>query len=96
MGFYRQAEKTLRETNTILQSEPNSLLKVVELRSLGNVVQVTGDLETSQQILQQSLKVSRPKSFSQGLSVLNLRLRSPSAKISFQSTFQASLFQMDK
>lgn len=55
MGFYRQAEKTLKETTKILQSQPNSPLKVAGLRSLGNVIQVTGDLETSQQILQQSL-----------------------------------------
>lgn len=55
LGFYRQAEKTLRETTKILQSQPNSPLKVAGLRSLGNVVQVTGDLETSRQILQQSL-----------------------------------------
>ncbi|WP_298921523.1 CHAT domain-containing protein [uncultured Nostoc sp.] len=55
LGFYRQAEKTLKETTKILQSQPNSPLKVAGLRSLGNVVQVTGDLETSRQILQQSL-----------------------------------------
>ncbi|WP_414585570.1 CHAT domain-containing protein [Scytonema sp. PCC 10023] len=58
LGFYRQAEKTLRESNQVLQSQPNSPLKVAGLRSLGNVVQVTGDLETSRQILQQSLKVA--------------------------------------
>ncbi|MEH2244042.1 CHAT domain-containing protein [Nostoc sp.] len=55
LGFYHQAEKTLKETIKILQSQPNSPLKVAGLRSLGNVVQVTGDLETSRQILQQSL-----------------------------------------
>ncbi|MFL9459017.1 CHAT domain-containing protein [Tolypothrix bouteillei VB521301_2] len=58
LGFYRQAEKTLTESNQVLQSQPNSLIKVAGLRSLGNVVQVTGDLETSRQILQQSLKVA--------------------------------------
>jgi CHAT domain-containing protein len=58
LGFYRQAEKTLRETNQILQNQPNSPVKVAALHSLGNVVQVTGDLETSRQILQQSLKLA--------------------------------------
>ncbi|MEH1944172.1 MAG: CHAT domain-containing protein [Nostoc sp.] len=58
LGFYRQAEKSLKETNTILQNQPNSPLKVAGLRSLGNVVQVTGDLETSRQILQQSLEIA--------------------------------------
>ncbi|MEH2084303.1 MAG: CHAT domain-containing protein [Nostoc sp.] len=58
LGFYRQAEKTLRESTQILQSQPNSPVKVAALHSLGNVVQVTGDLETSRQILQQSLEVA--------------------------------------
>ncbi|MCC5626996.1 CHAT domain-containing protein [Nostoc sphaeroides CHAB 2801] len=58
LGFYRQAEKTLRESTRILQSQPNSPVKVAALHSLGNVVQVTGDLETSRQILQQSLEVA--------------------------------------
>ncbi|MBN3905586.1 MAG: CHAT domain-containing protein [Nostoc sp. NMS1] len=58
LGFYRQAEKTLKESIQILQKQPNSPLKVTGLRSLGNVVQVTGDLKTSQQILQQSLEVA--------------------------------------
>ncbi|MDZ8263508.1 CHAT domain-containing protein [Nostoc sp. ChiQUE01b] len=58
LGFYRQAEKTLRDSTQILQSQPNSPVKVAALHSLGNVVQVTGDLETSRQILQQSLEVA--------------------------------------
>ncbi|MCC5663621.1 CHAT domain-containing protein [Nostoc sp. CHAB 5784] len=58
LGFYRQAEKTLRESTQILQSQPNSPVKVAALHSLGNVMQVTGDLETSRQILQQSLEVA--------------------------------------
>ena len=58
LGFYRQAEKTLRESTQILQSQPNSPVKVAALHSLGNVVQVTGDLETSRQILQQSLELA--------------------------------------
>ncbi|MBW4594109.1 MAG: CHAT domain-containing protein [Brasilonema angustatum HA4187-MV1] len=58
LGLYRQAEKTLKESTKTLQSQPNSPLKVTGLRSLGNVLQVTGDLETSWQILQQSLEVA--------------------------------------
>lgn len=58
LGFYRQAEKTLRESTQILQSQPNSPIKAAALHSLGNVVQVTGDLETSRQILQQSLEIA--------------------------------------
>ncbi|BAY47989.1 hypothetical protein SAMD00079811_56080 [Scytonema sp. HK-05] len=58
LGFYRQAEKTLDESTKLLEKQPNSPLKVTGLRSLGNVVQVTGDLETSRQILQQSLAIA--------------------------------------
>ncbi|QDL07388.1 hypothetical protein DP113_05210 [Brasilonema octagenarum UFV-E1] len=58
LGLYRQAEKTLKESIKTLQSQPNSPLKVIGLRSLGNVLQVTGDLETSRQMLQQSLEVA--------------------------------------
>ncbi|MBD2450318.1 CHAT domain-containing protein [Nostoc sp. FACHB-152] len=58
LGYYRQAQKTLEESIQILQQQPNSPLKVTGLRSLGNVIQVTGDLATSRQILQQSLEVA--------------------------------------
>lgn len=58
LGYYRQAEKILKQSIQILQQQPNSSLKVTGLRSLGNVIQVTGDLATSRQILQQSLDVA--------------------------------------
>ncbi len=59
LGFYRRAEKTLTETTKILAAQPNTPLKVTGLRSLGNVVQVTGDLKTSREILLQSLEVAK-------------------------------------
>lgn len=59
LGFYRRAEKTLTETTKILAAQPNTSLKVTGLRSLGNVVQVTGDLKTSREILLQSLEVAK-------------------------------------
>ncbi|WP_348982999.1 CHAT domain-containing protein [Brasilonema sp. UFV-L1] len=67
LGFYRQAEKTLTQSIKTLESEPNSPVKVTALRSLGNVLQVTGDLETSQQILQQSLEVADSLSDTQAI-----------------------------
>ena len=59
LGLYRQAQKTLDESIELLQKQPNSLLKVTGLRSLGNVLRVTGDLEKSRQTLQQSLEVAQ-------------------------------------
>lgn len=67
LGFYRRAEKTLEETNKILDSQPNTALKVTGLRSLGNVVQVTGDLEKSRKVLLQSLEVAKSLSDNQAI-----------------------------
>ncbi|MDJ0734862.1 MAG: CHAT domain-containing protein [Nostocaceae cyanobacterium] len=59
LGFYRRAEKTLTETNEILAAQTNTPLKVTGLRSLGNVVQVTGDLKKSREVLKESLEVAK-------------------------------------
>ena len=67
LGLYRQAEKILAETGQALQKEPNSSLKITGLRSLGNVLRVIGDLETSQQVLQQSLQVAQALSDSEAI-----------------------------
>jgi CHAT domain-containing protein/tetratricopeptide (TPR) repeat protein len=74
LGFYSQAEKTLRESTQILQRQPDSPVKVTGLRSLGNVVQVTGDLEESRKILQQSLKVALSLSDQQAIADVLLSL----------------------
>jgi CHAT domain-containing protein len=74
LGLYRQAQKTLTETTQLLQNQPNSPLKVTGLRSLGNVLRVTGDLEQSRQILQQSLKIAKALSNTQAISDVLLSL----------------------
>ena len=58
LGLYRQAEKILAAANQTLQQKPNSLLKAAGLRSLGNVLRVTGDVQESQRVLQQSLTIA--------------------------------------
>lgn len=74
LGFYNRARKTLCESSQLLQNQPNSLLKVTGLRSLANVLLLTGDMQASQQgdlkaspqcyfktpqqILQQSLEIA--------------------------------------
>ena len=55
LGLYRHALVTLNTVNQKLQKQPNSVLKTVGLRNLGNTLRVVGDLEQSRQILQQSL-----------------------------------------
>ncbi|MFN6560854.1 MAG: CHAT domain-containing protein [Nostoc sp. ChiSLP01] len=58
-GFYRRSLNILNEVSQQLISQPDSLVKVTALRSLGNVLQQLGELEPSQQILQQSLEIAQ-------------------------------------
>ncbi len=58
LGFYQRASKTLTQLEQTLQNQPDSLLKATGLRSLGNALFVVGDLEQSQRVLQQSLKIA--------------------------------------
>ncbi|MBI4782401.1 MAG: CHAT domain-containing protein [Oscillatoriophycideae cyanobacterium NC_groundwater_1537_Pr4_S-0.65um_50_18] len=58
LGFYRRALTLLTKLSQSLQSQPDSLTKGVELRSLGEALQFTGDLEQSRQVLQASLALS--------------------------------------
>jgi CHAT domain-containing protein len=58
LGFYRQALTRLIELSHTLQAQPDSLIKVVELRSLGDTLQLTGDLDQAQQVLQTSLEIA--------------------------------------
>jgi CHAT domain-containing protein len=58
LGFYRQALTLLTELSQQLDSQPDSLNKLVDLRSLGEALQFTGDLEQSRQVLQTSLELA--------------------------------------
>lgn len=58
-GFYRRSLDILNEVSQQLISQPDSHLKVTALRSLGNVLQQLGELELSQNNLQQSLEIAQ-------------------------------------
>ncbi|MBX9255700.1 CHAT domain-containing protein [Desmonostoc muscorum CCALA 125] len=58
LGFYRRALTMLTQVNQNLEFQPDSLTKAVELRSLGDTLQLTGDLAQSRQVLQQSLQTA--------------------------------------
>jgi tetratricopeptide (TPR) repeat protein len=45
LGLYRRALTTLTELNQTLQTQPDSLLKAVALRSLGDALQLVGQSE---------------------------------------------------
>ena len=69
LGLYRRAAALLRELHQTLQAQPDSLVKVAGLRSLGDALRVTGeDLEDSRQRLQASLEAAQRLQRSQGAS----------------------------
>ena len=59
LGLYRRALASLNAVNQKFQKQPDSLVKVAGLRNLGNALRVVGDLEQSQQVLQQSLLLAQ-------------------------------------
>ncbi|MDZ8264692.1 CHAT domain-containing protein [Nostoc sp. ChiQUE01b] len=58
-GFYRRSLDILEEVSKQLQAQPDSIVKVIALRSLGNVLQQLGELESSQTNLRQSLEIAQ-------------------------------------
>lgn len=58
-GLYRRALTVLTQTNQRLANQPNSLLKATVLNSLGNTLRLIGDLDQSQEVLQQSLAIAQ-------------------------------------
>lgn len=58
LGFYRRARTLLDELIISVEEQSDSLLKATALRSLGSVLQVTGGLEQSQDLLEQSLALT--------------------------------------
>jgi CHAT domain-containing protein len=74
LGLYRQAFNTLSELNQSLQSQPDSVTKAVALRSLGDALQVVGDLDQSQQVLTQSLAIAQSQQSAQAMSNASLSL----------------------
>jgi CHAT domain-containing protein/predicted negative regulator of RcsB-dependent stress response len=58
LGFYRRGLTLLTQLQPEIQSQPDSMTKVVELRSLGDALQLAGSLPQSRQLLQESLKIA--------------------------------------
>ena len=59
LGLYRRSQKMLEQLETELDRETNPHLRVMGLRSLGNALQVAGDLEESQAVLKESLALAQ-------------------------------------
>lgn len=58
LGMYRQARITLEQVNQTLATQPDSLIKATALRSLGDMLQLIGDLDNSLKFLQQSKDIA--------------------------------------
>jgi CHAT domain-containing protein len=74
LGFYRRALTRLMQVKQTLQDQPASHTKATGLRSLGNTLRVVGDLDQSQQVLQQSLVTAQQLQSSQDISAAYLSL----------------------
>lgn len=59
LGLYRRSRTLLLSVKARLQAQPNSLLKVKGLQSLGVVLQVIGDLQQSREVLEESLPIAQ-------------------------------------
>ncbi len=59
LGFSTRMMNIWQQVEQNLLAQPDSLLKVLGLRSLGNTLRVRGDLEKSQQLLEQSLAMAQ-------------------------------------
>ena len=64
LGFYRRSRRTLTQVQQQLDSLPDSPLKIAALSSLGATLEVSGDLEQSQAVLEESLTIAQQLDFS--------------------------------
>ncbi|NEP13768.1 MAG: CHAT domain-containing protein [Symploca sp. SIO2C1] len=98
MGFYGRATKTLAQIQKTLLEEPDSLVKAKALQSLGDVLQKLGNLDNSQELLEESLVIAKnlPNSEAIATSLLSLgnttRLqKQPEAALDYyQRAFEAT------
>ncbi|HBB34820.1 MAG TPA: hypothetical protein DC064_24325 [Cyanobacteria bacterium UBA9273] len=74
LGLFLQTRQTLDEVEQMLQQEPNSQLKAIGLRSLGNIRLLVGDVSNSRRVLQQSLALAEQQEFNQDIAATLLSL----------------------
>ena len=90
LGLYRRAQKMLEQLETELDRENDPQLRVMGLRSLGNALQVAGNLEQSQAVLKEALTIAQELNLPQETSSILFSLgntarslESPEAAIAF-------------
>ncbi|HEY9850789.1 MAG TPA: CHAT domain-containing protein [Leptolyngbyaceae cyanobacterium] len=58
LGQYHQSKKLLEEINLFIEKNSDSELKVIALRSYGDVLRLTGELKKSEEVLTKSLNLA--------------------------------------
>jgi CHAT domain-containing protein/uncharacterized protein HemY len=68
LGLYRRSQKMLKQLENDLTTESDPALRALGLRSLGNALQVTGNLTEAEAILQKSLTITKSLNSSEATS----------------------------
>ena len=68
LGLYRRSQKILEATAQQIQEQSDPQLKISGLRSLGMALQITGDLNLAQEVLEQSLAIAQELNLSEEIS----------------------------
>lgn len=74
IGLYRQAIKALDASNVTWQQQPDSLIKVKGLQSLGDALRVVGELDRSQKVLEQGLAIAQKLKVDDAIAAMFLSL----------------------
>ncbi|GAA6615529.1 CHAT domain-containing protein [Scytonema sp. NUACC26] len=74
LGLYRRTIRIFEQIEKNLLSTPDSLVKISGLRSFGNVLLASGDIDKSQKVLEQSLALAQQLPASQAESSILLSL----------------------
>uniref|UniRef100_A0A0C1NF08 Tetratricopeptide TPR_1 repeat-containing protein n=1 Tax=Tolypothrix bouteillei VB521301 TaxID=1479485 RepID=A0A0C1NF08_9CYAN len=74
LGLYPRARKILEQVNQTLHSEADLQLKFASLLNLGETLRVMGELETSQEALQQALTIAQKLNLKADMAVVWMNL----------------------
>ena len=74
LGFYRRAANILSQVETSLSNKPDSPIKATGLLNLGNTLRSVGNLDRSQEVLQQSLDIAQKLGLKSAVAAIQLSL----------------------
>ena len=92
LGLYRRAEKLLSQLQEDLTQQSDPFLKALGLRSLGNALQVTGNLTESKAVLEESLALAQEFNLTETISSTFFSLGNV-ARISGKSDLAIAYYQ---